>query len=198
MKLTENPGTSLQNLNVDDKEHCEQHGSPRALRHRRRSASLETKCDNSKIQDASKCAKSRNSSASPSKRELRKLEDCWNVASPSKELERCLRSGLRLESKQEDGVNDNVVNQTEHSANKSNDEKGDINSEDKRDSTENDAQQTFPRRKKLRSEVSKDELWEGFIDIRFKRLTPIKNRKETFRVESNRKIANEVHIWFHS
>ena len=187
MKSTENPGPSLRNPNSNDKEHCEQHGSPRAVRHRRRSASLETKFD--KIQDASKCAKSRNSSASPSKRELRKLEDCWNVASPSKELERCLRSGLRLDSKQEDGAN--IVNQTEHSANKF-DENGDIDSEDKRDSTENDAQQTFPRRKKLRSEVSKDELWEGFIDIRFKRLTPIKNRKETFRAESNRKVVNEV------
>ena len=36
-------------------------------------------------------------------------------------------------------------------------------------------EEPFLRRKKLRSEVKDEELWEGFLPIRFKRLTPRKN-----------------------
>ena len=46
------------------------------------------------------------------------------------------------------------------------------NSCDESDADDNSG--IFPRRKKLRSEINKDELWEGFPQMRFKRLTPKK------------------------
>ncbi|XP_061162646.1 uncharacterized protein LOC133171871 [Saccostrea echinata] len=87
-------------------------------------------------------------------RELKKMEDCWTKSFSPDDTKRSLRSGLELE---------NV---------KSPEPKITTKEKPKRKLYE---EETFVRRKKLRSEVKDDELWEGILPIRFKRLTPKKH-----------------------
>lgn len=88
-------------------------------------------------------------------RELKKMENCCTTGISPKDTKRCLRSGCELETVKSSGTKIPKEQSLKRKARE---------------------EETFVRRKKLRSEVKGDELWEGIFPVRFKRLTPKKPR----------------------
>ncbi|XP_062583539.1 putative leucine-rich repeat-containing protein DDB_G0290503 [Saccostrea cucullata] len=103
-------------------------------------------------------------------RELKRMEDSWTKNLSPDDSKRSLRSGLELKDAK---LPEPEITKKEKTKRKLYEE-------------------TFVRRKKLRSEVKDDELWEGILPIRFKRLTPKKQATLKIKTSSQETNTNET------